>query len=161
MEGGSNYETLFVCICTGQLSCDDLRLVLNEVWPASSKWFNIGLELGLEVSDLNVINKSSNRDVDWCLLGCLKVWLRGSHPLPTWSAMIKALRSPTVGFAALADRIVEKYGKESIIYLHKHSLSKFASCGIDFINPRRMRKGYSNLSNLSVTTLAATYLVYT
>ena len=139
-EGGSNYETLFVCICTGQLSLDDLSLVYREVWPARSKWFNIGLELDLEVSDLNTINRRHSVDAGNCLMECLEVWLRGSHQPPTWSAMVKALRSPTVGLAEIADRIVEQHlmteGEESIIllvYLHKHSLSKFALCGIDFI----------------------------
>ena len=140
MEGGSNYETLFVCICTGQLSPKDFVLVYEEVWLARSKWFNIGLGLGLAPSDLDAINMENNRDVQACFTDCLLAWLRGSCRPPTWSAMIKALRSPDVGFAALADWIKEKYivtkGEESIIllvYLHKHSLSKFALCGINFI----------------------------
>ena len=140
MEGGSNYETLFVFICTGQLSLKDLNRVRREVWAARSKWFNIGLELDLEVSDLNTINRKHNRDADNCLRDCLKLWLRGSHQPPTWSAMVKVLRSPAVGFAEIADEIEEKYiikrgnteGKESVIsslqefincYLHKPSLS--------------------------------------
>ena len=141
MEGGSNYETLFVCICTGQLSPDDLALVYGEVMSARSNWFNFGLELGLEVYELKEIERDNPHSTDRCFINCLEMWLRGSHQPPTWSAVVEALRSPTVGHDGLADRIEEKYimteGEESIIllvYLHKHSLSKFALCGIDLFN---------------------------
>ena len=140
MEGGSNYETLFVCICTDQLSLDDLVLVYEEVWSARSKWYNIGLGLGIVISDLDKIERESPHSIEICFRNCLRAWLRGSHQPRTWSPLIKALRSPTVGFAEIADEIEEKYGikrgntegKESIIsslqvfingYLHKPSLS--------------------------------------
>ena len=140
MEGGSNYETLFVCICTGQLSPDDLALVYEEVMSARSKWYIIGLELGLKVDGLEIIEVNNLYSNKSCLMECLQVWLRGSRPPPTWSAMVTALRSPTVGFEDLADVIEKKYrikrgnteGKESIIsslqvfingYLHTPSLS--------------------------------------
>ena len=132
MEGGPNYETLFVCICTGQLSPDDLALVYGEVMSARSKWFNIGLGLGLKMSDLNIINRGYNGDVGRCLIECLEAWLINSHQPPTWSTMVTALRSRPVGFADLADVIEEKYiikrgntdGVESVI----SSLQVFINC---------------------------------
>ena len=35
----------------------------------------------------------------------LKVWLRRSDPPPTWSALIDALQSPTVGHKELAEYV--------------------------------------------------------
>ena len=87
------------------MTIDDMRTVLNAVWNARQRWFDIGLELDLSVSDLNAIKTSNDNIIYKCINNMLIVWLRRSNPPPTWSALVGALRSPVVGCEELAKRV--------------------------------------------------------
>lgn len=81
----------------GSLSTDDLEKVLEVVWEARLTWYNIGLGLQISPDRLDGI-KEACQDCNECLREMLKVWLRSVPPSPTWKALAKALRSPTVGY---------------------------------------------------------------
>ena len=66
----------------------DVKKLLNEV---RRKWYNIGIELGLDIDELDTIKKGN--DPDDCLVEMLKVWLRSIDPCPTWVALAEALKS--------------------------------------------------------------------
>ena len=82
-----------------------MRTVLDAVWNARQRWFDIGLELDLSVSDLNAIKISNDNNIYKCFHKMLIVWLRRGDPPPTWSALVGTLRSPTVGYEELAKRV--------------------------------------------------------
>lgn len=84
------------------LTLTRLRSVKNRIWEARSKWRDIGVELKLEITDLDAINGS---DTGACFEKMLIIWLKQSKPRPTWSKMIKALKSRPVGFQQLAQHI--------------------------------------------------------
>ena len=87
------------------LTVDDLAAVQRAVWEARSKWYNIGLELGLTVGTLDAIKQSNHYDIDGCFTEILKQWLRNFKLEPTLNSLADALKSPTVGLAQLAEDI--------------------------------------------------------
>ena len=89
----------------GKLTTDDLGDVLEAVWEARVKWFNIGLKLGISAGTLNAIKKNNNQDPDDCLTAMLEHWLNNGKPKPSWAELIKALKSPMVGYAQLAEEL--------------------------------------------------------
>ena len=87
----------------GHLTVADLRVVRSAVWEARKEWKNIGIELDLIVTDLDVIKDSNSGNVVDCLTEMLSLWLKKVDPLPTWSTLVRALKQPAVGFEQLAE----------------------------------------------------------
>lgn len=50
-----------------RLSTDDIENVRSEVWEARCKWYDIGIELRLSVSDLDRIRLQFKDDADRCV----------------------------------------------------------------------------------------------
>ena len=92
-------------MCVDCLGIDNLGDVLESVWEARVKWFNIGLKLGISVGTLNAIKKNNNQDPDDCLTAMLEYWLNNGKPKPSWAELAKALKSPMVGYAQLAEQL--------------------------------------------------------
>ena len=65
------------------------------MWEAKEKWYDIGVELGLMVNDLDVIRCKNYDDPEKCIAEMLSVWLRQGGA--TWEALIFALNHKTVG----------------------------------------------------------------
>ena len=86
----------------------DLKIVHKAVCVAQTKWWHIGLQLGLNISDLDTI-KASHHNIEKCFTEMLTLWLKQGYPPPTWSAVAAALRSPTVGEGWLAKQVQRKY----------------------------------------------------
>ena len=88
------------------INAKDLGIILKAAWKARVKWYNIGLELRIAPDTLDVI-KNDNHDIsDRCFCEMLKVWLKSETP-PTWTELVKALRSPTVGYQELAEELAQ------------------------------------------------------
>ena len=92
---------------------DHLLVLLNETCDASNKWYNIGLGLKVSVSTLDSIRERWDDDSDR-LREVYKPWLKGVDPLPTWKALIEALRNRSVGEGKLADQLETKYCTKAI-----------------------------------------------
>lgn len=86
------------------LTADNIQEVRMKVWPARAKWYDIGIELGLPVGDLDAIERKNNHNPDECITDMLILWLRQSTA--TWETLIAALRQKTVGFGDLANSVV-------------------------------------------------------
>jgi hypothetical protein len=98
------------------LSVDDLQVVVQEISSAARNWRSIGTELGLKEVELKSIESSHPRQHLECLLDVIFKWLYLSDGWPPdvgiarrRSALIKALRSPSVGETQLADELTKKY----------------------------------------------------
>jgi hypothetical protein len=87
------------------LTLANLRSVMNKTWEARSKWQKLGIQLELEKTDLDAISKTNGNDTDACFTEMLSMWLKQTKFPPTWSRMIKALKSRPVGFQKLAEHI--------------------------------------------------------
>ena len=90
------------------LSITDLAKVLRAVYDARTKWYNIGLELKIMPSDLDVIRFEYHDNPSECFRELLSRWLRRGDPKPTWVVLAYALESPTVGFRTLSEEMKQK-----------------------------------------------------
>ena len=97
----------FYCyiLAVGYLSINDLGDVLEAVWEARAKWYNIGLKLGTSPGTLDAINKTANQNTDDCITAVIKDWLKNGKPKPSWAQLAKALKSPMVGYGHLAEQL--------------------------------------------------------
>ena len=89
-----------------ELTIKDLNAVKNAILSAHSKWYDVGLELGIIADTLDAIKKDCQSCKD-CYIEMLKQWLR-SDLRPSWSVLADALRSPSVEEGALADQLPPK-----------------------------------------------------
>ena len=92
------------CI-SDRLRLDDLVVVQRKLYAVNTKWYNLGLELGQQVSTLDRIDAKYRGDTSECFRQVLTEWLKGVDPPPTWQAMVNALMSPTVAQYHLAEQI--------------------------------------------------------
>ena len=86
-----------------------MNRVFLKLQPASSKWYNIGLGLNLDVDTLDNIQHSNANDQDDCLRECLTIYLQKATP--SWSDIVNALKQRSVRHSALALEIQEEIGK--------------------------------------------------
>ena len=91
------------------MTIDDLALVQKEVWTGRTKWYNIGLELGLSPETLDAIELRERGDPDVCLRATLKQWLRKPECYPSWERLAESLGASPVGLGDLADRIKKNH----------------------------------------------------
>ena len=77
------------------------------MYPARTKWYNIGLQLKLPVDTLDAIKLSGENTGDH-LRDILKYWLKRDAPTPTSKALVDALKSQTVGESRLACDVEDK-----------------------------------------------------
>ena len=83
--------------------------MFEELFCARTKWYNIGLQLKMNSSDLDAINLQHRENPDPCFRELLSIWLRREDPKPTWAALASALKSQTVGFQQLSKEVYEKH----------------------------------------------------
>ena len=58
----------------------------------TTEWFKLGLKLGMEEFDLDVIRKNNPQNTEGALEAMLKKWLSITE-VPTWRAVVDALRA--------------------------------------------------------------------
>ena len=80
---------------------------MEEFNNIRSKWYEIGLQVRGSVGALNAIKKDYHSTSD-CLRETLTTWLK-TFSSPSWSAMVDALKSKTVGEVNLAVELEQKY----------------------------------------------------
>ena len=94
---------------------------MEELADVRAKWYNIGLGLGLGVGTLNCI-KIEHSDTSDCLRETLMIWMKSYPPPPTWSKVVDALRTKTVGEVRLAADLEQKYcTTQDIAASHQHT----------------------------------------
>ena len=86
----------------------DLRTVRNEIHDARTKWYDIGIELKVDVSTLKNI-ESTYTDSKDCLREVLTGWLKAVDPKPTWKALVDALNTRVVDEHKLAADLDAKF----------------------------------------------------
>ena len=91
-------------LCTGVLTTEDLKYVRSLIWDSRTKWKDIGIELGMQLSNLDVIQKRERDDPDNCFTEMLLEWLRCGDA--TLTALSSALEAKTVGFGELAEKVI-------------------------------------------------------
>ena len=91
---------------------DDLFNVMSELLPVLSKWKHIGLALGLDHSELKMIERENRDNLQDCLTEVLTLWLNKAYNTeifgePSWELLVRAVANPAGGNnSALAEEIV-------------------------------------------------------
>ena len=94
---------------------------MEELNNVRAKWYNIGLQLHVSVGTLDAV-KEQYDDLSHCLRETLKTWLKTCPSAPTWSNIVDALRSSTVGEVRLAADLEQKYySQQDIAASHQHA----------------------------------------
>ena len=81
----------------------------SEIFSVRDKWYDIGVELNIPYTTLNVIEKDCPNNCADCLRKMLVAWLSSDSPPPSWSGLVEALSSEPVGEKRLAREICSKY----------------------------------------------------
>ena len=89
------------------LTTSDLANIQSTIWEARTKWYHLGLRLGVSVHTLDAIQYNHPTDCDRCFTDMIKEWLKASVSdlQRTWEALAEALDSPQVGQSDLAKQI--------------------------------------------------------
>jgi len=86
-----------------------LKTLLHALYPVRTSWYNIGLELNIPNTTLNMFSQNYSDQLD-LMREMLKEWLKiTDDPLPTWEAVVTALRSSAVNEKSIAAQLESKY----------------------------------------------------
>ena len=86
-----------------------LKALLHELHPVRASWYNIGLELDVPYTELDCFKQNCSDQLE-LMREVLKHWLKSAvDPPPSWEAVVKALRSPTVNEKHVAEQLESKY----------------------------------------------------
>ena len=82
----------------------DAAAVLEALLPAQTQSYLLGMELKLEIHEIEAIH-TKYLDPRDRLLHIILAFLRRAEPRPTWRVIVDALKSPAVNLTALAERV--------------------------------------------------------
>ena len=86
-----------------------LKVLLNELHPVYSNWYNIGLQLSIPDYVLECV-KQMYLNPSELMREMLVRWFKMAiDPRPSWEAVVAALRSPSVDAQHLAQQLESKY----------------------------------------------------
>ena len=97
-----------------KLVMNDLADLQIELHHISSRWYDLGVQLRIDVGDLDNIKKN-NPVVNECLREMLKIWLKQVAPYPTRNALINVLKCPVIDEQQLANKLQTKYTTDVVI----------------------------------------------
>lgn len=82
----------------------ELGDIVEELHDVRTKWKRIGVRLGLPAPTLETIQRTHRDDLEEALYQMIGEWLDKTEE-PSWSAIVTALRSRSVGARQLADNL--------------------------------------------------------
>ena len=99
---------IVLCLYTDLLqSAPEIKDLLNKVAVrANDKWKSVGLQLDMELPELNTVEKQ-NKEASLCYAELFRLWKNNGDPPYTWDTIIDALKAPLVGEAQLATELQE------------------------------------------------------
>ena len=96
------------------LSAHVIPQLKDLVLVRTTNWYNLGLQLGIDDTELDVIEENNPKDIDACKRKMFRAWLRIT-PSPSYQQLVEALEA--VGENSEADHLRKKYGKiMSVLY---------------------------------------------
>ena len=78
--------------------------VQDAIWEARYKWYNIGIRLKLEVSDLDAIVAEPGIDLEEKFNRMIKCWLKRGESC-MWTVLYEALKHKTVNMPNVAEKV--------------------------------------------------------
>lgn len=83
----------------------DLPSLMNLVSTRTTKWRQIGIELGLSTCELDAISLCGVQSLHRCFEHIFELWKRSATMPYTWDTIITALKNPQVNEQRLAIEI--------------------------------------------------------
>ena len=123
---------LCLVLFVDRLTIDHLLKVLKLLWPARTRFFIIGLELGIQRATIDVIQEVHRNDTDECFRGMIQECF--NQGLITKQKLAEAVGSPPVGFEKLREEIlateftVSKDTRCKLIFMIIKSLNIIIPC---------------------------------
>lgn len=102
------------------LGINDLAAVQDAIHTCRSKWYNLGLQLGVDEGTLRSFEKDYRHSDDQ-LREVITTWLKTSKN-PTWGALADALNKHVIGEANLAREIQQRYCSKGQPPVHGESI---------------------------------------
>ena len=84
-------------------------MVQEELYGVRTRWYNLGLKLGLKADTLDAIKSKCSGDPNECFQEMLKDFLKKTTPSPSWRSLADALRSPIVDQPQLAEKVEQTH----------------------------------------------------
>ena len=95
---------------------------MNELHEVRADWYDLGVQLRMETSDLDAIELENMKDSKKCLRKMLSLWLTKKTPSPpSWQRVVDALRSRSINRPTLAEIISNNYCHCQDVGRLKHS----------------------------------------
>ena len=99
---------MFIKQLTGIQELNDVLELLKKCGFSETRWFELGLALGLSKTTLDTIRANHPQDTHQCLIECLSKWLQKADGVDskggaTWDSLSDALRS--INENAVADKL--------------------------------------------------------
>ena len=102
---------------TRELEKYDLKVVFGALLPVAGKYVFFGIQIGVDMNEIDEIRKQFMNDTRECLLRVLRIRL-GRTPALTWKDIDTALRSKAVDESRLANTLMQEYGH---LFSHKQT----------------------------------------
>ncbi|XP_064407321.1 uncharacterized protein LOC135352082 isoform X2 [Halichondria panicea] len=99
------------------LTGDDVLIICDSLNNASNDWFNLGLALGMKITDLEDI-EDAYRHNQRRLMKMVGKRLQVTEPPMTWAYICECLRRPTVECNDVAEEIEDKYVRTATAVAH-------------------------------------------
>lgn len=96
-----------------------LKAAIDLLYEVKEKWYDIGIQLDIDVKILDKIRSEYKDDVASCLREILTVWLLRENP--SWGELAEALKAKTVNKIELAEE-----GKMACFFCWKLNLHNFS-----------------------------------
>ena len=93
---------------TDKVTENDVQELMNLLTLAASKWYELGLQLGVQDGLLKIIQKNHRNDCEAQLREMLMERLNQGEPL-TWGTLVEALESESVHAHEVAKRIRSQF----------------------------------------------------
>jgi len=92
-----------VLLLTGSLT---LKNIIEHITPkVATKWFELGLHLGVDSEKLKIIEYDYNHDSKTACMEMFMEWLENTDGEKSWEKLRRALRSQSVGQITLANTL--------------------------------------------------------
>ena len=77
----NSFNHIVYTVFADPLTSDDLATLVNELYVVRDKWYYLGVQLKVQIHDLDAFQTQYNNNPDKCLLKMLSHWLTMTPPL--------------------------------------------------------------------------------
>ena len=90
----------------GSNKVNSLTELQKTIWDARPRYFNIGLDLGIDENTIQSIQISKKDRVEDCFQAVLSECVKKGI---TWDQVAEVLKAPAVGYEMLAEQVQERF----------------------------------------------------